>query len=316
MKSLLSAKSRMFVGDPVRAKTPLRKLLLAVPREALKALLPDRAVFLIRKAKVAAQRRRLVQVPSVPEFLDILHDAAFQRSLREIKHITKYDTARLAHLWQLCRLSEPRGNIVEVGAWRGGSAIHLMNCQPEARFVIADTFHTSDYEEVTGRLKRKDRGKDLTVLKGVFPDSDSDGAVRDVSFAHIEVVFYVSCRRALEYVSRRCSRSAVIVVNDVLRYPWGVSEALCEFGEAHPEWIAVPLYPGAAALLRRDGDYPLARLARRPEIGERIARYGLPTFGTKAEPLSYFRAGRDRATGERSRKSRGGSVFTTEAVRQ
>jgi hypothetical protein len=290
MKSLLSARHRMLLDDPVLAKAPLRKRLSAMTREALKAVLPDRAVFLIRKAKVAGQRKRLVQVPSVPEFLDILHDDAFQHSLREIKYITKYDTARLAHIWQLCRLSEPRGNIVEVGAWRGGSAIHLMNCRPEARFVVADTFHTSDYEEVIARLKQKGRGKDLTVLKGVFPDSDAEGAVRDVSFAHVDVVIYESCRRSLEYLSRRCGRSAVIVVNDVLRYPWGVSEALCEFSEAHPEWIALPLYPGAAVLLRRDGDYPLARLVHPPEIGARIQRHRLPTFGTKDEPLSYFRA--------------------------
>lgn len=290
MKSLLSARHRMFLDDPVLAKASLRKRLSAMTREVLKAVLPDRAVFLIRKAKVAGQRKRLVQVPSVPEFLDVLHDDAFQRSLREIKYITKYDTARLANIWQLCRLSEPRGNIVEVGAWRGGSAIHLMNCRPEARFVVADTFHTSDYQEVIARLKQKGRGKDITVLKGVFPESDTEGAVRDVTFAHVDVVIYESCRRSLEYLSRRCIRSAVIVVNDVLRYPWGVSEALCEFSEAHPEWIVLPLYPGAAVLLRRDGDYPLARLVHPPEIRERIQRHGLPTFGTKGEPLSYFRA--------------------------
>jgi hypothetical protein len=289
MKLPLTVRNRMFLDNPVLAKAPLRQRLSAMMREALKAVLPDRAVFLIRKAKVAGQRRGLVQVPSVPQFLDVLHDGAFQQSLREIKYITKYDTARLAHIWQLCRLSEPRGNIVEVGAWRGGSAIHLMNCQPAARFVIADTFHTSDYDEVIARLKQKGGGRDLTVLKGVFPDSDADGAVRDVTFAHIDVVIYESCRRALEYVARRCRKSAIIVVNDVLRYPWGVSEALCEFSEAHPDWIVVPLYPGAAVVLRRDGDYPLARLVHAPEVGERIARHRSPTFGTKAEPLGYFR---------------------------
>jgi hypothetical protein len=287
MKALLSVRSRMFLDNPVLAKAPLRKRLAATFREAVKAVLPDAAVFHIRKAKVALERRGLVQVPSVPQFLDVLHDDAFQRSLREVKHVTRYDTARLAHIWQLCRLSEPGGTILEVGAWRGASAVHLMNCQPAARFVVADTFHTSDYREVIRRLKRK--GRDLTVLSGVFPDSDVDGVVKDLTFAHVDVVIYESCWRTLDYVARRCRKSALIVVNDALRHPWGVTEALLEFAEAHRDWIALPLYPGFAVMVQRDGEYSLARLAQAPDIAERIARHDLPTFGTKAEPLGYFR---------------------------
>jgi hypothetical protein len=287
MKTPFSLRNPIFLQNARFAKAPMRARLSATIREMLKAILPDRLVFLIRKAKVATQRRTLVQVPTVPQFLDVLHDDAFQDSLREMKHISQFDTSRLANLWQLCRMSEPRGTIVEVGVFRGGTSLHLMNCRPEARFIAADTFrNVADPDEVVGRLQRK--GKDLTVLRGVFPDSDLHGAVKKVTFAHIDVVLYESCRRSLDYIAARCMRSAIIVVNDAIRHPWGVTEALCEFQESHPEWLVLPLYPGQAVAIRRDGQHPLTRLSSAREIRERVRRHRLPTFGTKAEPLSHF----------------------------
>ncbi|HEX7966989.1 MAG TPA: hypothetical protein VF502_02130 [Stellaceae bacterium] len=252
-------------------------------KDAIKSALPDPVVFTVRKAKVAAQRMKLIQVPAVPQFLDIVHDASFQRSVREIKHITQFDTPRLANLWQLCRMSEPGGNILEVGVHRGGSAIHLMNCQPDAKFFLADTFSRVDGEEVMSRLASK--RSNVTVLTGVFPESDKLAVVQDISFAHIDVVVYDSCQRSLEYVAQRCRASATIVVNDCLRYPWGVTEAVCDFLDTHPEWIALPIYPGQAVLVSRDGHYPFARLGRSPDVLARIDRLRMPTFGTKADPL-------------------------------
>lgn len=287
MKTPFPLRTRIL-KNPDLANAPLSVRISLTIRETLKEVLPDRVVFLIRKAKVAMQRRKLVQVPTVPQFLDVLYDDAFQRSLSEVKYLTQFDTARLANLWQLCRMSEPGGNILEVGVFRGGTSLHLMNCRPEARFIAADTFRgVADLDEAVGRLARK--GRDLTILRGVFPESDLRGAVKDITFAHIDVVLYESCRRALDYIAGRCASSPIIVVNDAVRYPWGVTEALCEFGVSHPEWLMVPLYPGQAVVLRRDGRYLLTRLVDARQIAERVRRSGLPTFGTKAEPLSFFR---------------------------
>lgn len=133
------------------------------------------------------------------------------------------------------------------------------------------------------------KGRNLSVLQGVFPDSDKLRSVQDISFAHLDVVVYDSCLWSLEYVTSRCWPSAVVVVNDCLRYPWGVTEALCDFLDPHAEWIALPLYPGQAVLVRRDGHYLFARLGRSAEIPARAGRYGMPTFGTKADPLPVSR---------------------------
>jgi len=253
-------------------------------REAIKSALPDPVVFAIRKAKVGRQRLKLIQVPAVPQFVDVVHDASFQRSVREIKYITQFDTPRLANLWQLCRMSEPGGTILEVGVHRGATAIHLMNCQPNAKFFLADTFSQVNRDEVMSRLDSKRRN--LTVLTGVFPDSDRLALVQEISFAHIDVVVYDSCQRSLEYVSQRCRSSAVIVVNDCLRHPLGVTEAVCDFLDTHhPEWIALPIYPAQAVLVRRDGQHTFARLGRSVDIAARSDCYRMPTFGTKADPL-------------------------------
>ncbi len=222
----------------------------------------------------------------MPDFLDVLHDPKFQNSVREIKYITQFDTPRLANLWQLCRMSDPDGNILEAGVHRGGTALHLMNCHAAARFIFADTFSGVDAEEVTSRLLGKTRR--VMILAGNFPCSDEDRAVRDISFAHIDLVTYQSACAALHYVAARCRPDAIIVVNDCLRYHWGVTEALCEFLDAHREWLALPLYPGQAVMVRRDGTLRFDRLGRAPELPERATRHNMPRFGTKGDPAPHL----------------------------
>ena len=62
--------------------------------------------------------------------IEILADAEFQRSVREVEDLTLLDTARLANLWQLCRSTDLSGAMLEVGSFRGGGALHLSNCCP------------------------------------------------------------------------------------------------------------------------------------------------------------------------------------------
>src|SRR5205085_1396099 len=58
-------------------------------------------------------------------------------------------------------------------------------------------FRDADPNDVTELFRRKQR--DATVLVGRFPLSDTRSEVRDIAFAHIDVVVYQSCRDALEY---------------------------------------------------------------------------------------------------------------------
>ena len=45
--------------------------------------------------------------------LEVLADLKFQASVDEVKDITLLDTARLANLWQLCRMTNPAGSLIE-----------------------------------------------------------------------------------------------------------------------------------------------------------------------------------------------------------
>lgn len=78
--------------------------------------------------------------PIDPHGVDILANSAFQTSCLEIAQLTLLDTERLANLWQLCRLSNPDGNILDVGAYKGGGALHLSNCCPERKVIVCDSF--------------------------------------------------------------------------------------------------------------------------------------------------------------------------------
>jgi Macrocin-O-methyltransferase (TylF) len=216
------------------------------------------------------QSWRRIEKPSDPRWLLVLEDPGFCASMREVADLSSLDTARLANLWQWCSLSE-EGAMIEVGTFRGGTALHLSNCQPRRRMVVCDTFEgfarlpldprydagwprtawcNPDAAAVKALFTA--RGRDAVVLEGPFPDSDAKEEVRDVSFAHIDVDVYHSCRCSLEYLSRRATPSAIFVVNDYLRSKTaGIAHAVTDFIAGQPDWIALPSFPGQGLLLNR-----------------------------------------------------------------
>jgi Macrocin-O-methyltransferase (TylF) len=237
----------------------------------------ERAKYYVNSWRRLTARRRLVLKPTDPHYLEVLEDPLFQRSVAETRFLTASDTARLANLWQLCRMSRQEGTIVEVGAYRGGTALHLSNCRPGSRIFVCDTFDgyvslpletTLDRREVSWREENADggpfqdvnaeavaslfraKGRDAVVLKGRFPASDEAGQIQDVIFAHVDVVLYQSCRDALEYLRPRALASAIFVVNDYRRNT-GIARAVGEFVAQHEEWMAFPLYPGQGMLFNR-----------------------------------------------------------------
>lgn len=231
-----------------------------------------------RRCRLGSARARLIQKPTDPRHLDILFDPAFQASVAETKPLTDADTAQLANLWQLCRLGGERGTIVEVGTYKGGTALHLSNCRPHAEIFVCDTFSGFASLALDPELDRREvewrqrfgsgpfedtsaaavealfraRGRRATVIAGRFPDSDAQGLVRDVGFAHIDVTVYPSCRDALEYLRPRSLPGAIWLVDSYGRQTDGVTRAVHDFVAAHPDWSPFPLYPGQAVLFDRE----------------------------------------------------------------
>jgi O-methyltransferase len=247
----------------------------------LRDLLGEHRIAMLRRwrdqARLHAERRSLILAPTDPRHVEVLHDPRFRASVREVRHLTTSDTAQLANLWQLCQASDPGGVIVEVGVYKGGTALHLSNARPEAELFLCDTFQgfrglpldpTLDDREFEWRQTHgagpfedasaeavaglfAARGRRATVLRGRFPGSDERGAIGNVSFAHVDVTIYDSCRNTLEYLAARSRAGAIWVIDSYQRTTRGVTRAADEFAAAHRDWMLIPLYPGQAALVRQ-----------------------------------------------------------------
>lgn len=246
-------------------------------RAAVRSLLGPRGMHLLRRVRHSVgcgwDAFRLVEKPADLFGLNILADSAFTASLREVRELSSLDTPRLANLWYWCGMSE-EGAIVEVGAFRGGTTLHLSNRWPSRKIFACDTFdgftRLSFDPDIDARFPRDStwhnpdaasvaalfasRGRDATILAGIFPDSDRRGEIENVSFAYIDVDIYGSCRGALDYLSRRATPSAIFAVNDYDRLlTQGVTKAVTDFAAAHPDWMLLPAYPGQAVLLNTAG---------------------------------------------------------------
>lgn len=260
-----------------RAKASRRQSTIDATKQQIKALLGPAATARITRARQSLRYLRAgwrrIQKPMDPRWIDVLDDPAFQASVASVIDLSGSDTPRLANLWQWCGQSED-GAIVEVGTFRGGTALHLSNRWPQRKVVACDTFEgfaplpfharfdagfnraswcNPDADAVAALFAA--RGRRAVVLKGVFPDSDKNGEVQDVSFAHIDTDIYESCRRSLDYLAQRATPSATFAINDYLRGErggsTGVRHAVEDFVADNPDWIAIPAFPGQGILLNR-----------------------------------------------------------------
>jgi macrocin-O-methyltransferase TylF-like protien len=231
-----------------------------------------------RSWRLHLARRQLVTKPTNPNFLEVLHDPAFRASVAETRDLTPADTAILANLWQLCRISGPDGTIVEVGAYKGGTALHLSNSRPDAPIIVCDTFEgygplsmdpwldrrEADWRAAHGsgpfedtnaegvRALFRARNRKAVILQGRFPASDADGIVADITFAHVDVTLYGSCKETLDYLAPRSRPGAIWVIDSYNRRTDGVNRAADEFVATHRDWVLFPVYPGQAAVFNRN----------------------------------------------------------------
>ena len=86
--------------------------------------------------------------------VEILADQEFQASVRETKDVTLLDTARLANLWNLCRMTDPEGAIIEIGTFQGGGALHLSNAAPDRKIIVCDPFSDESFQNLDLRWIR------------------------------------------------------------------------------------------------------------------------------------------------------------------
>jgi O-methyltransferase len=203
-------------------------------------------------------------------YLEVLDDPIFIASVDEVKKVTLLDTARLANLWQLCRLSNPAGSLIEIGSYKGGGAIHISNSCPERTIFVCDTFEgfgdlpmDPKLDHLFARERFRDtsfdfvkshwsqKGRDVRWVQGYFPESATDVEIAGISFAHIDLDIYESTVNTLKYLRPRLMDRSVVVFDDYLRGADGVVKAAREFSEAHPDWATFPMFPGQGVMLHR-----------------------------------------------------------------
>jgi hypothetical protein len=209
--------------------------------------------------------------PIDPANVEVLGDRLFQRSVSEVANLTLLDTARLANLWSLCQRTDPQGNLLEIGAYKGGGALHLSNCCPKRKIIVCDSF--SGFEALNAKLDRsfedhmfkdtnrdkvaalfKARGRSYEVIEGFFPASCKAHNLAPVSFVHLDVDVFKATIESLLYLEREhiLMDKTLIVLDDYDRNADGVNQAVAEFTTAYKKWLAFPLFPGQCLLLSRN----------------------------------------------------------------
>jgi O-methyltransferase len=154
-------------------------------------------------------------------------DGEFSNIYENIRKRSVGDKQRAFMLWQLAR--GLRGNIAEVGVYRGGTSALLALCAPESSIYSFDTFgegmpHTNpefdlhvrgdfkvDSGEILGYLRRY---PNITACPGFFPDSAASVASKSFALIHIDVDIYQSYKDSLEFFYPRMERGGVIVADD------------------------------------------------------------------------------------------------------
>jgi Macrocin-O-methyltransferase (TylF) len=212
-----------------------------------------------------------VKKPLDVSHIEVLEDPAFQASVNEVQRLTVLDTDRLANLWQLCRLSNPSGSLIEIGSYKGGSALHLSNAAPTRTIFVCDTFEgfgdlpldpsldrvfkqrqfdDTSFDRVIAQWTGK--GRDVRWVRGYFPESASSVKIgNQISFAHIDLDLYRSTADTLDYLQSRFIDRSIIVFDDYLRRADGVMKAVNEFAATNRDWTAFPIFPGQGLMIHR-----------------------------------------------------------------
>lgn len=127
----------------------------------------------------------------------------------------------------LTAFTSPRGAIIEVGVFQGGSALRLYQVAREQgrRLMLFDTFEGIPFKDAmdthsVGDFKEssyhaiKSAFPEADVIKGVFPDSATRIPIPPVGFAHLDVDQYKSYKDAIQFLLPRMMEQGVMWFDD------------------------------------------------------------------------------------------------------
>ncbi|HXW29706.1 MAG TPA: TylF/MycF/NovP-related O-methyltransferase [Xanthobacteraceae bacterium] len=165
-------------------------------------------------------------------------DAEFRRAFAAVRAHTLVDVYRCYALWSLVGQAGklPPGDILEVGAWRGGSgclmALRSRSAGLAGTVYLCDTFrgvagageldsayvggeHADASEATVAALARRLGLDNVRVLAGVFP-AETAHAIERATFrlCHIDVDVHDSARASFDWVWPRLVEGGMVVFDD------------------------------------------------------------------------------------------------------
>jgi O-methyltransferase len=221
---------------------------------------------LARKKDV--RRDYKLEPPIENEYISMLSDPDFKRSVAEVRDYTCLDLVRLANLWMLAKMAGT-GTFLEVGSFRGGTALHICNAMEgrDTPFFSIDPFETGGFENLID-CDRAWKSSDFTnthydsvcallanksfakVIRGFFPAAAKQLDLDNIAFCHLDVDIYNATLESLEYLAPRLAPKGVIVVDDTGHNETpGVDLAVRDFVAANPAFLVVPMFPCQSVLM-------------------------------------------------------------------
>lgn len=200
-----------------------------------------------------------------------LQDAEFLKVYEKAKNNTLLDVFRSYELWDLAKqFNKKEGDIIEVGVWRGGSALFLSEGVKEnENFYLCDTFEgvvkatEKDNKYIGGEHSDTslDTVKDLfsasgisnyTICKGIFPDETGHLVTSTkVKICHIDVDVYQSAKEIFLWVYPKLTVGAVVIFDDFgFAACEGITALVYEIIENYPEFIKIYNINGHAILIK------------------------------------------------------------------
>jgi len=192
----------------------------------------------LRRVELSTLRPGIIHEQIIPNasYAPWRSDVDFQKVMAAVRGRTMVDEYRCYELFDLGRqLRSLRGDVLEVGVWRGGTAAILATSQMVGvhdRLWLADTFHgvvqagDRDTNYVGGEHSDTSRQQveallaDLNVanygiLEGQFP-ADSSRAIKDMQFkfCHIDTDTYQSAKDSFDFVWPRMVKGGWVVFDD------------------------------------------------------------------------------------------------------
>ena len=164
-------------------------------------------------------------------------DQNFIEVFSKVQTHSMVDRYRCYELWDLVNQSaKVNGALIEIGVWRGGTGALIAKqaslCNISDPVYLCDTFqgvvkasnkdasyrggeHSDTEEEIVKRLVKRLNLRNVTILKGIFPEETGDKIAHEkFRFCHVDVDVYNSAKDIVDWIWPRMSIGGILVFDD------------------------------------------------------------------------------------------------------